>query len=303
MNHELKELTRVIAAYDPAHDLHADQHVMAAALERISQGASVSAPASAPAAAPPADRRRRPVTLAAAGVAACAAVAATILAGPVRLGPVRIGADPAQALSFDRQGDHIDVRILDPNADPARYREEFTAHGMNVDLQLLPASPSLVGRLMGTDDGSMTTDAHVTPLDGGRGCGGVWCKAGVRVPTSLTSHLTLTFGRSARPGESFKLVGDATAPGEPLAGLPVRGRTVAEVRRLAGERDATIRTYYGSPPRNQKPPKGAVWSVWNYSEHVLTPGSVPGGWYVHEAMTGSTPGTLTLMVAPYRADA
>ena len=209
----------------------------------------------------------------------------------------------AQALAFTRHGGFIDVQIIDPNADPQRYRREFAAHNMNVDLQMRSAPPSIVGTMISVDGDSGTGTSKVTAIDGSHGCGTMWCKAGVRIPIGRRGHVTIIFGRAARPGEAYALTGDPTARGEALQGLSLHNRTVADVRRMAGQRRVTIQRYFGEAPWERpgaEPPRNG--SGWSYDEHVLDATRVPGTWYVHDAFTGRFPKTVELVAAPWPDD-
>ena len=68
-----------------------------------------------------------------------------------RIGPVPIGPGSAQALTFTQRGSSIVVTIRNPQADPAEYRAEFAAHHLNIKLEMLPVSPSLVGAVVFMD--------------------------------------------------------------------------------------------------------------------------------------------------------
>ncbi|GAB3985735.1 hypothetical protein GCM10029978_099360 [Actinoallomurus acanthiterrae] len=293
MNSDVQQLRKLIAPHDPAGDLRVDPLTLAAVSRTVlDETARTPAPVAVP-------RRRRRWLIGVPAVTAAVA-AALAVAGPGDLGPVHFGPAEARALTFSRNGDFIDVRIVDPNADPQRYRKEFSAHGLNVDLQLRPAPPSVVGTMISADDGSRTGTPTVTQIEGTRDCGIIWCRAGVRIPVGLRHRLTIIFGRPARPGEHYALLGDATAAGEPLHGLGVRNRTVADVRQMARQRHVTIQRYFEDDPwgrpGSQVPRNGAGW---NLDDHVLAPDRVPGGWCVHDAFTGRDPGTVELVVAPW----
>lgn len=85
---------------------------------------------------------------------ACSALAAVVIvrddapAGPRDPAATAPTVTLAAALTFTHRRDHIDVRVRDPLADPARYRAEFAAQGLKVELSLVPASPSIVGTVI-----------------------------------------------------------------------------------------------------------------------------------------------------------
>lgn len=96
---------------------------------------------------------------------------------------------------------------------------------------------------------------------------------------------------SAGSGKGYSITGDPKAPHEPLAGLTLRDRTVADVRRDLAARRFPVGRYLAAPPE----PRPAQWS---YDEHVLKPADVSGTWYVTDAWLGRTKGTVELAVAP-----
>ncbi|MGK5557507.1 hypothetical protein ACSNOI_38460 [Actinomadura kijaniata] len=286
MSNDIERLRATLAAHDPARDVR----VTDAQVERARH-----ALATAPAPAGPArsGRRRRRMLV---GIPVTVAVTAAAVVGVQTVQPRDAGTGgigTARALAFTERGGFLEVRIVDPNADPEMYRKQFAAHGLNVDLRVLPVSPSLVGRMLSYDERTKVMP-RVTPLDGGDGCGDVWCQPGVRIPTDLRNRVTLTFGRAARPGERYEIAGDAAARGEPLAGVGVRGMTVGGLRRVAKDRGVRIVGYFETTPRSEQPgdrdPGG----------HVLKEDQVPDSWYVHETFSGKEPATVTLHVASRR---
>ncbi|GAA3135479.1 hypothetical protein [Streptosporangium carneum] len=306
MNNDIKQLRSMLEAHDPAGRVRADPLASSATLREIVGGAERT----------PGRvtrrwfRRRWLLLLPAAVVLAGAVIALTAVLRPGDVGPVHVGPGKAEALAFTANGDTVDVRIVDPDADPRRYREEFAAHGMDVDLRMQSASPSLVGKMISVSSpGRMTVynpdgsfdiqdkngSSRIEGVGGSPDCGVIWCKTGVRIPVALRGPVVITFGRAARPGEPYELAGDPTARGESLEGLPLRNRTVAEVRLMLRQRQVTVKRYYHDAPEN--PPEAG--RGWQPTEHVLRPEEVPGTWYVHEAWGSRDRGAVGLLVAPW----
>ncbi|WP_171074734.1 hypothetical protein [Nonomuraea basaltis] len=227
------------------------------------------------------------------------AIVIAIVVAPADLGGMRIGPDSAHALSFTKNGDYIDVRIVDPSADPQRFRDEFAAHGLDVDLKLWAASPSVVGTIISATvkDGRGPQNLEMLESAEGPGrCGNLWCKGGVRIPVNHRGRIELIFGRAAGPGEKYEIQGDPTAQGEIFAGLDLRNRSLAEVKAMARERNATIARLFQAPPENPSPNDDA----WLQEDHELSPVNVPDTWYVHEGITSREPGSVDLVVAPWK---
>ncbi|MCP9983034.1 hypothetical protein [Actinomadura madurae] len=227
-------------------------------------------------------RRRSPVLLiglplATAGLA-CAAVAVIVRDDGTRRPPVgTTTASPrtalVAALSFTRKGDHIDVRVRDPLADPKRYQAEFAEHGLKVRLSLVPASPSIVGTVvaMSTSEGTTEDDIRTITAKGGceTGGGGDVCPVGVRIRTGYQGTADITFGRAARPGEQYSSSAPVTAPGEAMHGMTFRGHRVGEVLAALKKRNVTVPEYRVMDG--------------NVSKKAL-PDQVPATWYVHDAV-------------------
>ncbi|GLX96344.1 hypothetical protein [Herbidospora sp. NBRC 101105] len=273
---------------DPAAHVRADPATMSATLDAI-----IRSPR------PVRRRRRKPLILIT--LTAVLAVVLPIVLRPAPGAPFVLG--PAKALAFAKQGDYIDVQIVDPDADPRRYREDFAAHGLKVNLVMEPASPSLVGKVLGIfspdhsvnhrPDGFEVANQLVKAIEGAD-CGNFWCLAGVSIPLDLRSPLEISAGRPARPGEQYAVTGDPAAPGEVLEGEDLTNLTVAGARSLLRERNVAVETYYESGY--------GVRGDWDYSEHTLPPEKIPDSWYVHETWGGHHPGTVRLVVAAAPTD-
>ncbi|POM26568.1 hypothetical protein BTM25_09690 [Actinomadura rubteroloni] len=186
----------------------------------------------------------------------------------------------AAALTFTRNGGHIDVRIRDPYADPERYKEEFAKHGLDVDLKLIPSSPSIVGTVV-------MIEGDITPINKKGACevpgGGDTCPVGVRVPVDYKGHAAVAFARAARPGEHYNSTAQADARGEVMHGMTFRKRPVAEVLAALAKRHVTVPEYR--------------YMVGNESK-VAYPGQIPGTWYVHDAALWAA-GQVMLFVGPH----
>ncbi|QKG24502.1 hypothetical protein [Actinomadura verrucosospora] len=298
MNHDIDRLVGRIAPVtdDTAAGLLTDD--TAADLAGRIIAAPADAGAADPAAVPSPRRARRRLAiglpLLATGVAA-AAVAAVLVAQPGGSGDPgghapSGGAHPrvqlAAALSFTRKGHYIDVRIRDPYADPARYRKEFAAHGLDVDLKLVPSSPTVVGTLVmeGTSEGTRPGD--VSEIRSKGACevasGGDDCMVGVRIRIGYTGSAQIVFGRAARPGEQYESSNRADARGEAMHGMVFRKRPVSEVLAALKERHITVPEY----------------RVMVGNESVVRyPGQVPGNWYVHDAILWAR-GQVVLFAGP-----
>lgn len=287
MTNDLKQLASLLRGHDPASNVRADPVALSATLDDIISNA-IRTPRAAKWHWP---RRKLLTLLPVTAVLVGAAVMLPIVMQPGDGGPLVLG--PAKALAFAKKGDYIDVRIVDPDADPQRYREDFAAHGLKVDLQMEPSSPSLVGTMISISSPQRMTVFHPDGFEikgehgsdwiksiEGTECGNFWCKAGVSIPLKLRGPVEITFGRAARPGERYEVAGDATAHGEILEGVDLANQTVAEVKLLLRQRNVTVEYRYNR-------------------QAVLQPESVSDFWYVHEAFSGHHKNSVILSVASW----
>lgn len=244
----------------------------------------ITTAAPGPALAAPRKRRTPLLTvglpLATAGLA-CAAVAVAVLpsdGGPERP-PAATTGQPSPnvslvaALSFTRKGDHIDVKVRDPLADPKRYRAEFAQHGLKVKLSFVPGSPSIVGTVVMMDTSGGTKPNDVTTITAKGECetggGGNVCPVGVRIRTDYKGTAEIVFARAARQGEQYSSSAPVTAPGEAMHGMAYRGHRVGEVLAALKKRHVTVPEYRYEAGNESK---------------ALTPAQVPATWYVHDAV-------------------
>jgi hypothetical protein len=218
----------------------------------------------------------RPTRRWTAGVGLAAVVIAAVLAVTTlghagsKLGPVNLGPANAQALTFKTQGRYLVVIIRNPLADPARYKAEFARHHLNIKLQMIAASPSIVGQVVFIGGlhlnqlKPITSDAAKCRAQGGSAC-----QIGVKVSTNYQGAADIGFARAARPGERYESSGSVTSPGEAMHGVVYQGKTVQSVLAMLRERHVTVPQYR--------------WTDHHYSKS-LTPSQVPGDWKVTSAI-------------------
>lgn len=178
--------------------------------------------------------------------------------------------------------------MKDPLADPARYRQEFAAHGMNIDLRLVPVSPSIVGTVVMSEPKGDAIKMISAPGKCRTGGGGA-CPVGLKIPLDYKAHSMEVFGRAARPGEHYSSSAPADAPGEVMHGLSYRGRTVAEVLAMLKKRHVTVPQWrYEDATGDNRP-----------YQHGVPPAKVKPGWYVHDASPWAL-NQVMLFVGPTR---
>jgi hypothetical protein len=237
-------------------------------------------------------RKRRallaiPLVAGLSAAAAFVAVAASSSSAPPAApgqasGQARPTTHTGQALAFTTSAGSITVIVRDPLADPAAYRAEFAAHGLDITLQMRPVSPSLVGSVVYLDEPG--TGPRLIPITAKGACstpgGGDVCPVGVKIPVGFRGPAEIDFGRAARPGEQYVSAGSAFAPGEAMHGMAIRGKTVAEVAAQLRARHVSV-AFYNEPGRN------------GYANVH----SAPGDWYVYDAVPWA-PSEVMLFAGP-----
>jgi hypothetical protein len=175
----------------------------------------------------PRHRRRWVVSAAlAAGVAALLFALSVILPSGGPGGAKRAAA----AISFTQHGDYIDAVIEDPLADSQTLEAAFEQHGLDITLQLLPVSPSFVGKFV-QQEGTGGEPAIETLFDDQADCtapGSISCPIGLRIPLAFDGHANITLGRAGEPGEEYVSANDGFASGELLHCSGLRGMTVQD---------------------------------------------------------------------------
>ncbi|MEV6030508.1 hypothetical protein AB0L65_05135 [Nonomuraea sp. NPDC052116] len=211
------------------------------------------------------------------GAVAVTGLAAAAVIAPAVLGPRGPATSYANsAIDIELRGDMYVATIKDPFADYAKYTEGFKAVGLNVNLEVVPVSPTQVGQITGmrlsgplADNGESITNG-TSP----EGCafGSAGCAMTVEVARGWTGWASVRLGRAARPGERYQNWRSAMKKGEMLAGYRADGKTVgevmAEVRRRGLEAVFQIITPapdndgYGVDPKQQSAKVGDDWMVW-----------------------------------------
>lgn len=173
-------------------------------------------------------RRRRRRLLLASGVAAVG-LALAVFFGVSQLVDPR-GAQAA--VQFSQTDDYIVATIIDVYASSAELRDAFAAQGLDIDLKLVPVSPSLVGSVVFIEDESNAGGIETISSPDREAPGGP-LQIGIRVPVGYKGHAEIDLGRPAKPEETYVSSGIAFAEGEALHGSGLVGMKVKEaVRRL-----------------------------------------------------------------------
>lgn len=219
--------------------------------------------------------RRRATRRLLVGGLATAALAMAVVLGPTLLkdGSRTATAYANAAMDIELRGDEYVATVKDPFADHALYSEAFKAMGLQVTLELLPATPSMVGDAFRYGFADTTSTDRLGSNMEPEGCtpGDEGCFLVVRISKDFKGRGVVYLGREARPGEKYQDNADATAKGEMLEGYAVKGRTVGETVAEARRRGLKVSFQIIEPgkdgghsldPNQQSAKVGDHWTVW-----------------------------------------
>jgi hypothetical protein len=155
-------------------------------------------------------------------------------------------------VAFTTRGDDIVARITDPLAAADELTAVFEAHGLDIHVQALAVSPSLVGTIVYGDVDTVRSLHEGRCLGGGTAC---W--VGLVIPAGFSGEAHVAVGRAASSGETFASSADAFGPGEALhcSGI-LGGSATSAVPRLDAK--GLTAEWEAGGKRTQSPPEGYV---------------------------------------------
>ncbi|MFI9557505.1 hypothetical protein [Nonomuraea endophytica] len=192
-----------------------------------------------------------------------AAVIALVAVVGVAFLPKKAPIAPSAALAFQRSGDDWIVTVTDLYVDPERYREEFRARGLDIELSFTPGSPSIVGGIV-----YMST-TEIVSLTGTCAADPTGCAISLRIPAKLSEKAAIVLARPAKPGEEYDSLGYVNAPGELLHCVAFENMTVGELREALAKRDGSITDFRVMVGRESR---------------KVAATQVPDSWFVHSAL-------------------
>ncbi|WP_433512814.1 hypothetical protein ACQP2T_55665 [Nonomuraea sp. CA-143628] len=217
----------------------------------------------------PRSRRARRLLV---GLAVTVALATVAVMGPTLLDREATSYANA-AIDIELRGDDYVATIKDPFADHALYAEGFQALGLNIGVDLIPASPTRVGDIVRYGFAGTT---RADRLGGGlkpEGCtlDQEGCFLTATVSKGFKGRGVFYLGRPAKPGEKYQAFAEAGGKGEMLEGYDADGRTVGKVAAEARRRGLRVvfRIIEPNPDgngfgmsRDQSAKIGDHWYVW-----------------------------------------
>jgi len=156
-------------------------------------------------------RHRRLALACVTAVAAAAVLVAVVLQWPSapRATTNHRPAPAMRLVNFTVRHGDIVARITNPDAAASQLTAVFRAHGLNIDVETLPVSPSLVGTIVFSQVSIIRTLWKPA-------CSVTGCPVGLVIPADFTGTGHIVVGRPAKPGERYESMADVFAPGEAL---------------------------------------------------------------------------------------
>lgn len=221
-------------------------------------------------------------------------VATALLAGGIVVGSSVFGTPDevyaGEAVTIDRDGDDYVFYFTKGDPDSEALQKVFRAVGLDITVTLVPVSPRdpfPYHELVRKEDGRSRVVYQSTEcaerIEG--------CLGSMRISDDLPKGAELRMGRPARPGERYEVPVDATLSGETLAGVPVEGKTVAEITRVLKGRGLKARYTLDWPDPAARAPEDV------HFEENVTASRIEPGWLVTQAETLND-GVITLHVRP-----
>lgn len=136
--------------------------------------------------------------------------------------------------------DHYEIEIVTLGENTSKVESDLLALGLDVTIDFVPVSPSLVGKVVATTDSSTSSRGDWEYVESDD-----FSTPGVlRIPTDFDGKLGLHIGRAAEQGEAFVSAAiSALEPGEPLHCTNVEGMTVAEAAPVIAAAGVTVEYY------------------------------------------------------------
>jgi hypothetical protein len=211
-------------------------------------------------------------------VAGLAAVAFLVSAALPDSGPVGTAPARADALHFAESNGYFEITIVDPVADPERYRAELAERGLNIDLKLAPAGPDQVGRVIFQEVNDSEGPQLETVEKPGECSANGNCSVAIRVPLAYRGKAQIVFGRTPKPGETVEGDAPVLSPTQQEQLTALAGKRVSDVRRILAANGQTATYRVGFASRETAADK------------------VPGNWYVYDTAP-LTNGVVVLWVS------
>lgn len=161
-------------------------------------------------------------------------------------GPVNV-----RLVDFAMQADEIVARITDPDAAAGELTAVFQAHGLDIHVEALPVSPSLVGSIVYDDVPSIRSLQAGECLGGGTSC-----VVGLVIPADFTGEANVTVGRAADPGQPYESSASVFGPGEVLHCSGVLGQPIADALPVLQAKG--LEAWWGSGDNRTPPTSGYV---------------------------------------------
>jgi len=173
----------------------------------------------------------------------------------------------------------IVATVTNPFAAQSSLNAAFQAAHLNITVILEPASPSVVGTVLGTSTSTSRTGPQIEAVGSRGACvtgGGGPCPIEIKIPRDYSGQGTIELGRPAKPGEAYVATTSSFAPGEALHCSGLLNEQVAEA--LPTIQADKITAYWGVPGNDPPPMLGAT-----SGPQVPDTTAPPGNYYIVSA--------------------
>jgi hypothetical protein len=208
--------------------------------------------------------------------------------GSPPVGPLRV--DPASAkVTVHKTAGFYEIHLANVLADPEAIRQALRQRGLNVKIQFIPASPSVVNKEVasyetpGGDPRVRWTYRQASSVEQDL--------VSLRIPLDYHGELGITIGRRVRPGEHYQsAAASAQLPGEALHCADVEGKPIREILPILQQRHLRARWHITTPTGLFRTPTGRFVPL----EQVLD-------WYVAGTIPWA-PGEVMISAVPEQPD-
>jgi hypothetical protein len=227
-------------------------------------------------------------TTIAVGVAIVLGLGPTGGPGNPPVGPLRV--DPASAkVTVRKTAGFYEIRLANVLADPEAIRQALRQRGLNIKIQFIPSSPSVVNKEVasyetpGGDPRVRWSYRQASSVEQDL--------VAVRVPLDYHGELGIAIGRRVRPGEHYQsAAASAQLPGEPLHCADVEGKPIRDILPILQQRHLQARWHITTPTGLFRTPTGRFVPL----EQVLD-------WYVGGTIPWA-PGEVMISAVPEQPD-
>lgn len=167
----------------------------------------------------------------------------------------------ADIVRFEVVDGYIVATIRDPEASAEALRQAFLHENLNIDVVVVPVSPSRVGTVTNSSGPGAET---ILPIRNQECLSPSSCREiGLRIPIDFEGEAHVQLGRAAMEGEGYRSGADAFMPGEVLHCSDIYNQKVESVSQQLSEMDLNVTWMLQGQrvPFSKVPPSGYITSA------------------------------------------